>query len=104
MKRIYIIRHANKDKETGELTEEGRKRASELKNRIGKFDIVITSDKNKRLLDTAILVTGETPKLDKRTGVVYESEEQHEKVGKLAKTHPLNHAGVIYEFPEYEKL
>lgn len=104
MKKIFVFRHADKNRETGELTDEGRRRARELKSKLGRFDIVITSDKNSRLLETAKLLTGTTPQLDKRTGVVYNSKEQHERIGALAKKHPMNHAGVIYEFAEYEEL
>lgn len=104
MKRVYIIRHANKNKETGELTEEGIKRAKELKHKLGTFDLVITSNKRKRLLDTAILLSGTHPQLDNRTGIIYESDGQHERLAKLAKEHPLSHAGAAFEFPEFKNL
>ncbi len=104
MKQIYILRHADKNKETGELTDEGRRRARELKDKLGAFDLVITSDKNSRLLETAKLLTGTDPTIDQRAGLIYESHEQHEIIGKLAKAHPFTHAGVIYENPEYKGL
>jgi broad specificity phosphatase PhoE len=104
MKQIYVLRHANKNKETGELTDEGREKARELRNVLGLFNLVITSDKQPRLVETARLLTGEEPIIDKRAGIVYSSEEQHKKLGDLAKIHPLNHAGAMYEFPEFESL
>ncbi len=104
MRQIYILRHANKNKETGELTEEGRRLARELKDKLGIFNLVITSDKNSRLLETAKLLTGVDPDIDQRAGLIYDSDEQHEIIGKLAKTHPFTHAGVIYENPEYKNL
>lgn len=104
MKHIYILRHADKNRETGELTDEGRARAKALRERLGSFDLVITSDKQPRLIETAKLLTGAEPRIDKRPGIIYFSEEQHKKIGELAKIHPLNHAGVIYDYPEYETL
>lgn len=104
MKKIYVIRHANKDKETGELTEEGKNRAIELNSKLGKFDLVIASNKRQRLIDTAVLLAGTMPQIDNRTGIIYSSEEEHEKLTRLAKVHPLSHAGAVFEFSEFEKL
>jgi len=104
MKQIYILRHANKNKETGELTDEGIRRAKSMRQVLGNFDLVITSDKQRRLLDTAELLSGVNPLIDKRAGILYVSEDQHKKLGALAKVHPLNHAGAMYEFSEFEEL
>lgn len=103
MKKIYVIRHADKNKETGQLTEEGRKRASLLKEKLGELDIIITSNRP-RVIDTAKLLTGKEPTLDERAGFVYSSKEQNEKLSQLAKLHPLNHAGVIFDSPEFKEL
>lgn len=104
MKTIVVLRHANKDKETGLLTDEGRVRAKQLRTKLGKFHIAITSDKQARLIETAQLLTGDTPFIDKRAGIVYRSEEQHKKLGDLAKVNPLHHAGAMYEHAEFKKL
>lgn len=100
---MYVIRHADKNRETGELTEEGRERAKKLKHSFGTFDLVITSDRS-RLTETALLLTGTEAQLDERAGFVYSSTEQKEKVRALAKVHPMNHAGVIFEKPEYKEF
>lgn len=103
MKKVYVIRHADKNKETGELTEEGRERAKQLKKNLGDFDLVITADRP-RLTETASLLTGKEPFLDARAGFVYTSTEQKERLSQQAKVHPMNHAGAIFEFPEHEDL
>ena len=104
MKKIYVLRHADKNKDTGQLTDDGRKRATLLKNRLEKFNITITSDRP-RTQETALLLTGIQPTIDKRAGFVYETPEEKEKLSKLAKMHPLSHAGVIFEnLPEWEQL
>lgn len=104
MRNVYLLRHADKDPKTGQLTDEGRMKARKLKETLGTFDMVITSDKNSRLLETAMLLTGISPKIDKRAGLVYDSVKQQELIKALAKTHPLNHAGVLYEYAEYESF
>jgi len=104
IKKVYVLRHADKNRETGELTDEGKERARALKEKLGVFDLVITSDKNTRLLETAELLTGSKPQIDKRAGLIYNSKEQQEIIGALAKTHPMTHAGVIYDHSEYKEL
>lgn len=103
MKKIYIIRHADKNKETGELTDEGRGRARQLKNKFGNFDLVITADRP-RLTETAVLLTDKQPLIDERAGFVYSSQEQRERLSQQAKVHPMNHAGAIFEFSEHKEL
>ena len=79
MKKVYVIRHADKDFETGELTEEGRKQARALKDKLGKFDIVITKDKS-RLTETAKLVAGKMSQIDHRAGFIYLLPDQRKKL------------------------
>jgi broad specificity phosphatase PhoE len=103
MKQIYVLRHADKNPETGELTDEGRQRARELRQQLGAFDRVITSNRP-RLTETAELLTGVTPEIDERAGFMYSAEEENERLGMLAKSHPLSHAGVLSDRPEFEEL
>jgi broad specificity phosphatase PhoE len=104
MKKVFVLRHADKNKATGQLTDEGRKRAILLKDQLGKFNIVITSDRP-RTIETAILLSNTQPIIDKRAGFVYSNDEEKEKLSKLAKLHPLNHAGVIFDnLNEWQKL
>ncbi|HSA83918.1 MAG TPA: histidine phosphatase family protein [Patescibacteria group bacterium] len=102
MKQIYVIRHADKNKETGQLTDEGRERARQLKDQLGNFDLVITADRP-RLTETALLLTGRDPQIDKRAGFVYTSSEQKERLSQQAKVHPMDHAGALFEFPEHKE-
>ncbi len=44
------------------------------------------------------------PRIDERAGFIYDSPEQGERLGALAKTHRFSHAGVLYENPEFESL
>jgi len=64
MKKVHVRRHAPKHA-TGDLTEEGRKLALELRKELKKFDIIISSDKP-RAIETAQLLTGLVPEIDKR--------------------------------------
>lgn len=103
MKKIIVLRHADKDPETGQLIEEGRRRARELQPRLGSLDRVVTSNRP-RLTETAELLSGQPPEIDERAGFIYDTEEQGKKLGELAKTHRFSHAGVLYENPEFEEL
>lgn len=103
MKQVYVIRHADKNKETNQLTDEGRKRAEILKEKIGPFTMVITSDRE-RTKETASLLTGEEPYLDSRAGFFYFSKEQEEEVRSLAKSNPYSYAGVIFSDKKYQAL
>jgi broad specificity phosphatase PhoE len=101
MKQVFVIRHADKNLETGELTDEGRARARKLQATLGKFDLVITADRP-RLTETALLLSGETPILDERAGFVYTSLEQREQLKAKAKVS--SSALVIFAFPEFQEL
>ena len=96
MKHIYILRHADKNKETGQLTDTGRERAKNLKKSLGFFDLVITSDRP-RTVETVILLTNQNPLIDERAGFTYNSDEEKNKLHELAKDHPLSHAGAIFD-------
>ena len=98
MAEVILLRHADKDRQTGQLTEVGKRRARELGDKLGSFDFVITSDKNDRLLMSAqLLVPGITPDIDQRAGVIYESEEQHKEIGELAKIHRFTCWGYLWQ-------
>jgi broad specificity phosphatase PhoE len=103
MRGVYVLRHAQKDRESGTLTEEGRRQASSLKGKLGPFAIVIAADRP-RQTETALLITGVYPVIDERAGFVYESKEQHKRLEEQARVHPLSHAGVIFESPEFRTL
>ncbi|MCL4360382.1 histidine phosphatase family protein [Patescibacteria group bacterium] len=68
MKEIYILRHAEKDV-TGELTKRGKVTAAEQRRRLGHFDCIYSSDKP-RVVETAILLTGNKPVVDTRAGAI----------------------------------
>lgn len=103
MKQVYVLRHADKNKETNQLTNEGRKRADSLRKKLGRFNIVITSDRD-RTKETAFLLSGQQPLLDSRTGFSYFSKEQENEIRPLAKKHPRDYAGVIFGDRKYQDL
>lgn len=96
MKLIYVLRHADKNKKTGKLTDAGRDRAKNLKESLGSFNIVLTSDRP-RTIETAVLLTNQNPIIDKRAGFTYNSDEEKNQLHDLALHHPLSHAGVIFD-------
>ena len=102
MKQIHIRRHAPKHS-TGGLTDEGKKLANEFKSKVGKYDLVISSDKP-RAIETAILITGIRPIVDKRAGTPPFTPEQEKQLHELGQGHPFGIAGVILDNPEYRVM
>lgn len=98
-KQVYVLRHANWNLERDGLTEEGRRACLTLRNKLGKFDAVICSDFS-RNKETAKLLSGSTPKVDVRAGILKLTEKQNKMLSELRKTHPLGVAGAIFSSPE----
>lgn len=108
MKQIYILRHANWNLDNGRLTDEGKQKCLGLKdkllercefNKLRCFDIIISSDFN-RTKETARLLTGLKPKIDKRAGILKLTKEQNKQITELRQRHPLGVVGVIFSIPE----
>ena len=102
MKQVHIRRHAPKHS-TGGLTDEGKKLAKEFKSKIGKYDLILSSDKP-RAIETAILITGIKPIIDKRAGTPPFTLAQEKQLHELGQSHPFGIAGVILDDPEYRVM
>ncbi len=102
MKQVHIRRHAPKHS-TGNLTEEGKKLAKEFKTKLGKYDLILSSDKP-RAIETAILITGLKPIMDKRAGTPPFTPAQEKKLHELGQNHQYGIAGVILDNPEYRVM
>lgn len=102
MKKIYVLRHAPKDA-NGKLTEEGKVQATLLKNKLQPFDMVIASNMP-RAQETAVLLTGRQPTIDKRASIIDINEEQERELFEAGKQHPQGIAGVVFDTPEYREL
>jgi broad specificity phosphatase PhoE len=99
---VHVLRHAPRNI-SGQLTEEGKRQAQSLKGKLGKYHKVISSEMP-RAQETAILITGEPPHIDKRAGIPAFTEEQERALFELGKIHPHGIAGVIFDTPEYREL
>ena len=99
MREVYVLRHANWNLDKDSLTDEGKQKCLDLKKKLGNFDIVISSnfDRNK---ETAKLLTGVKPQVDKRAGILKLTDAQNQKITELRQKHPLGVAGAIFSIPE----
>jgi len=102
MKYVQVRRHAEKHAH-GLLTDFGKEQANELKKKMPKFNLIISSDKI-RAQETAFLLTGQKPIIDKRAGTPPFTPEEMEKLHILSQTHEFGIAGVIFDNPKYKKM
>ena len=102
MRQVFVLRHANWNLDKGGLTDEGKQKCLDLREKLGNFDIVIASnfDRNK---ETAKLLTGVKPQVDERAGILKLTKEQNDKITELRQKHPLGVAGAIFGIPELIK-
>lgn len=82
-KHIYLIRHAEKD-DQGTLTQVGKQQASQLKERMPAFSLVISSESS-RTKETAYLVTGTQAIVDPRAGFYMATPQKSDLLNKIAK-------------------
>ncbi|PIN79793.1 hypothetical protein COV16_02290 [Candidatus Woesearchaeota archaeon CG10_big_fil_rev_8_21_14_0_10_34_8] len=75
MKLVYVLRHAKKSTFKKGITKEGKTACEELKKRLPKFSIVISSQKE-RCSETARALTGRQPDQDERANVEYSTGTQ----------------------------
>ena len=99
---VYVLRHAPKDNETGELTEEGKAKAAELRGHMPNFDLIIASPSS-RTQETARLLTGNEPEVDTRAGHFMGTPEQSDALNYAARLHPLGFIGALYDTPELKE-
>jgi broad specificity phosphatase PhoE len=95
MKQIVVLRHANwhgKDI----LTEAGAAACTAISASIGPFDLVLSSPTN-RTQQTAILLSGQTPRIEVDANVPSFSEEQTKIISERRPSNPLGIVGVIRE-------
>ena len=98
MKYIQILRHAPKHAH-GALTDEGRAITQALKSKLPKFNLAISTNRT-RAIETAKLLTGKEPKIDKRGAPPFTFDEE-KKLHELGQNHPFGIAGVIFSNPQY---
>lgn len=94
MKEIIVLRHGDKDGD--KLTEEGIRACETLASRIGKFNVVIASNRN-RTIQTAELVSGNSAHADPRASVPLFPDNELEKLADIQATHPLGIIGAIWQ-------
>lgn len=99
MKEIYVLRHTEKDA-TGALTDIGKDIAKELGDRLGTFDIIISSPKQ-RAVETARLISGMTPILDDRAGAIMLTPEETKNTHEQGASHLFGIAGVLFDNEVY---
>lgn len=99
MREIYILRHAEKDA-SGELTDEGKIRATEFQGRIGHFDFVYSSPQT-RAVETAKLLAGKDPIIDIRADAIPLTSEELADLHEKGKHHQFGIAGVLFESDVY---
>jgi len=102
MKEIYVLRHAEKDA-TGNITEEGRRLAVELHTRLGTFDFVYSSDRQ-RAVETAELLTGKSPITDTRASAIPLTPQELKDIHEQGKNHEFGIAGVLFESDMYRPI
>lgn len=102
MKYIQVRRHAPKHAE-GHLTNEGKKLADKVKNKLPQFTLIISSNKP-RAIETAKLLTGKDPIIDKRAGTPAFSLDIEQILHREGQNHPFGIAGVIFDNPKYRQL
>jgi len=102
MKYIEVRRHAPKHAE-GHLTDDGKRFAEETKKKLPIFDIILSSDKS-RAIETAKLLTGAEPQIDKRAGTPAFSLDIEQTLHIEGQNHPFGIAGVIFDHPEYREM
>lgn len=101
MRQVYVLRHAPKDNESGELTEEGRVKAKAVGSKLPTFHKIIASP-SARTQETAELLTGTQPHIDVRAGHFVGTAEQSELLKLQAQLHPLGFTGALFDTPEVQ--
>jgi broad specificity phosphatase PhoE len=96
MKQVYILRHAQKDGQAGDLTEEGREKARNIRSKLPKFSLVIASGSH-RTQGTAKILTSIDQKIDARAGYFQTSLEQNLIIDKMARQNPLGFTGAYLD-------
>ena len=96
MKQVYVLRHAPKDNETGELTEEGIEQAKNLRKKFPRFTIIVASD-SPRTQETAFLLTGTRPAIDARVSFYQAPPDQSASILTQAPQHPLGFTGAYLD-------
>lgn len=82
MKRVYLLRHAEKNT-NGVLTKRGAEDARQLGKELPAFEKVISSDSERAKL-TAIFITGKDPEVDDRAGFYSTTQEKSDAITLLA--------------------
>jgi broad specificity phosphatase PhoE len=99
MKEIIVLRHTEKDA-SGNITDKGRACAKALGAKLGVFDIIISSPKS-RAVETAVLLVGKEPTIDRRAGAIDLTPEETMRTHEEGKTHQFGIAGVLFANDEY---
>ena len=98
MKKIYFIRHADWDHETGNLSEKGKKQCEEVRETLPKFDLIITTN-SPRTQQTARLLTGKESIIDERVNPLPLTKEEIKVLAEKSKAQKYGMAGAILDTP-----
>lgn len=99
MKQVIVLRHADWDNVTDELTESGRQQCAKLAPNTGPFAIVVSSP-TIRTQQTAELLSSKRPIVDNRAGTLKSDPKFLAKITEMRKNHPLGVAGALFSIPE----
>lgn len=102
MKRIYILRHAEKSI-FGGITKKGEEHCVQLQKTLPHFSLIISSE-SPRTIQTAQLLTNTVPQQDHRANIEYDSGNElveliHETIQKLK---PNQYALIVSHAPALE--
>lgn len=78
MKHLYLLRHGERNSE-GHLTDRAIVQARELKKKLPEFSKVVASD-IERAIETAKILHGSEPEIDKRAGFFAPAEEHSREI------------------------
>jgi len=101
-KEIYIIRHAEKD-DKGTLTNDGRRAATTLGEKLPTFSTVISSE-SPRTQETARLLTGQKANVDARAGYYMAHPEKSDELNRIAKEQDIPFLEAVIFFNDSEVL
>lgn len=102
MKKIYLIRHAEKDSK-GVLSERGRADSIKLGDSLPKFDAIYSSGSN-RTQESARLITGKNPEIDDRAGFYMAPDEKSDAINKIYKEQGIDFLEAVYVHNDNEVL
>ncbi len=103
MKQLYVLRHSIPDYSTDTLTEEGIQYCAQMKEKLPKMNVVVSSPFG-RTQKTARDLTSIDPNLDERASLPILSAEQHQKAVEAGKTHKYSFVGALFDIKDVRPI